>query len=93
MVKVRSLKSALIYIKSLDSGTAISENAIRKLVVSGTVPSIRVGKKYLVNVDYLVNYFEGRLSPEVEQEKTETPEIGGDIRPVPECIKRTKHYR
>ena len=93
MIKIRSLKEALLYIKSLDSDTAISGNAIRMLVVSGKVPSIKVGKKYLVNVDTLVNYFEERLSVNTSddlQKTAEIGEIGDDIRPIPERLKRQK---
>jgi len=94
MVKVRSLKEAMIYIKSLDEKTGISGNAIRMLVVSGKVPSVKIGKKYLVNVDTLMNYFEDKLSGEVEDDLQKDPEpreIGDDIRSIPERLKRQNH--
>lgn len=67
MVKVRSLREALAYIRTLDKDTGISENAIRMLVVSGKVPSVMVGRKYLVNVDTLLAYFEDRLAIDHEE--------------------------
>ncbi len=93
MVKVRSLREALIYIKSLDNDTGISGNAIRMLVVSGKVPSLKIGKKYLVNVDMLLQYFEEKLSVDAAddlQKDAELEAIGDDIKPVPEQLKRQK---
>lgn len=40
-----------------DPETAITEYRIRQLVVSGTVPSTKVGRKYLVTIEALENYF------------------------------------
>jgi hypothetical protein len=91
MIKVRTLSDALGYLKSLDADTAISANAIRMLVVSGTIPSVKAGKKYLINVDTLVNYFEDKLSGNQAgalQRDSETWQIGDDIRQIPERLKR-----
>jgi hypothetical protein len=93
MVKIRSLREALFYIKSLDNDTGISGNAIRMLVVSGKVPSFKVGKKYLVNVDMLLQYFEEKLSVDAGddlQKPADLGEVGDDIRPIPEQLKRQK---
>jgi len=94
MVKVRSLREALIYIKSLDNDTGISGNAIRMLVVSGKVPSVKIGKKYLVNVDMLLNYFEEKLTvveTDLSEKPDESRDIGDDIRSIPERLKRQNH--
>lgn len=91
MVKVRSLREALAYIKSQDNDTGISENAIRVLVVSGKIPSVKVGRKYLVNVDTLLRYFEVRLAAAdetVPQKDDSSKGIGEDIRAIPERLKR-----
>ena len=94
MVKIRSLREALAYIKTLDADTGISENAIRRLVVFGKVPSVKIGKKYLVNVDMLVSYFEDRLSVgETEKIELEVKETGDDIHPIPEQLKPRKAIR
>ena len=93
MVKVRSLREALAYIKSLDKDTGISENAIRKLVISGKVPSVKVGRKYLVNVDTLLSYFENRLSvseSELPHKDDIFGEVGEDMHAIPERLKRQK---
>ena len=91
MIKVRSLREALDYIKSLDEDTAISGNAIRMLVLSGKVPSVKVGKKYLVDVDMILKYFGERLSAvEVKSnpDLSKTNNIEDEIRPIPEQLKR-----
>ena len=54
--RMRTLSEAYEYIKAYDPETAISANYVRCLIVSGTVPRIRCGKKYLVDVDVLIDY-------------------------------------
>ena len=47
MTKYRTINQAFECLKELDADTAITLHALRKLVVSGQIPSMRVGKKYL----------------------------------------------
>lgn len=54
--RMRTLSEAYTYIKEADPDTALSANYIRCLIVSGAVPRIKCGKKYLVNVDLLIDY-------------------------------------
>ena len=62
--------------------------------ISGKVPSVKIGKKYLVNVDTLMNYFEEKLAvDETEKIELEVKEIGDDIHPVPERLKPRKAIR
>lgn len=59
MVKMRTLSETLKYIREADPDTALTANALRRMVVSGQVPSIRAGKKYLVDLDMLFAYLKG----------------------------------
>lgn len=60
MVHTRTIKEAAAYFKELDPGTSLTETAIRRLIRSGDVPCVRVGKKYLVTLEALEDYLQGR---------------------------------
>lgn len=61
MLHPRTIKEAALWFKSHDPGTALTETAIRRLVRSGEVPSVRVGRKYLVNLEALESYLTGTV--------------------------------
>jgi len=50
------MREAYEEIKKADPGTAITMNYIRKLVITGAVPSMRAGSRYLINMDDLESY-------------------------------------
>lgn len=76
MVRMRLMKEAYKEIKEKDPDSAISFNYIRKLIVSGEIPSRRAGKRYLVNMDILENYLENSSEDQVY------PDPHGKIRAV-----------
>ncbi len=47
MVRTRTIKEAAAYFRETDPATSLTETAIRTLLRTGAVPSIRIGKKYL----------------------------------------------
>lgn len=53
---MRGIKQAIEEIKQADPYTALTEPALRRLVISKEIPSVRVGAKYLINMDILNNY-------------------------------------
>ena len=55
-MRYRTIREAAAYFAMKDIFTAITEYRIRQLVVSGAVPSIRAGKKYLVTLEALEDY-------------------------------------
>ncbi len=57
MCKIRSIKQAADYFKELDPDTQITEYTLRKLVSSGTIPSVKSGNKNLVNLDQILEVF------------------------------------
>ena len=57
MPHYRTIRDAAAHYREQDPGTAITENYIRQLVVSGIVPSSRAGKKYLISLEALDDYF------------------------------------
>lgn len=58
MCKIRSIKQAAEYFRQLDPETQITEYTLRKLIADGTIPSIKTGNKYLVNLDQVLSLFE-----------------------------------
>ena len=64
MAKFRTINQAYVCIKALDADTAITLHALRQLVVSGQMPSMRVGKKYLIDLDVLSGLLRAKVSQE-----------------------------
>ena len=61
MPRLRTLHETITYIKKQDPDTAITANAIRRMVICGQIPHIRAGKKYLIDLDVLFDYLKGGL--------------------------------
>ena len=69
-VHSRTIREAAAWFKNRDPGTAITEYRIRQLVVSGTVPSMKVGRKYLVTIEALEEYFNTPTPSKAKQVST-----------------------
>ena len=54
--RMRTLTEAYACIKEADPETAFTANYVRCLIVSGAIPRMKCGKKYLVDVDLLIEY-------------------------------------
>ena len=65
MPKIRTLTEAYEYIKKMDTETAVTPNALRRMVVSGHIPCTKVGKKYLIDLDVLFEYLKGTRPEQV----------------------------
>ena len=61
MPRMRTIDQAAAWLQENDPGTAFTKTALRRLVVSGKLPSVRVGQKYLVNLDTMEDYLLGQL--------------------------------
>jgi len=77
------IKEAYEEIKKADPGTAITMNYVRKLVVSGAVWSIRVGRRYLINMDDLEDYLANPQRQELDRIR-QFQQVGGKIRRIDE---------
>lgn len=60
MARMRSLPKAAEELKMKDPGTCISLCVLRRWVKEKKIPSVRTGKNYLVNMDALETFMEGR---------------------------------
>lgn len=79
MLRIRTLSETLQHIKDLDPDTAITANALRRMVVSGQVPSIKAGKKYLIDLDVLFDFLKGD-KPEDDSNEIDSTWRGLNIR-------------
>lgn len=68
MRTMRTIEQAVAEIRTADPNTALTKTALRRLVVSGAVPSVRVGAKYLLDMAALDSYLAG------EQQVPEKPQ-------------------
>lgn len=60
--RMRTAEGALAILKEEDPGTAVTLRFIRRLIVTGAVPCVPVGRKKLVDVDRLMDYLKGAES-------------------------------
>lgn len=65
--RMRTIDQTVAWLRETDPDTAFTKTALRRLVVSGRLPSVRVGQKYLLNLDTLEDFLQGSASvPMVE---------------------------
>ena len=57
--RIRSIREVARYCREMDPDTQLTEYTIRKLIAGGTIPAVRTGSKYLVNLDQVLAMFCG----------------------------------
>lgn len=57
MKKVRTIESAYKEIHKRDPNSGLSRSYLRKLVVSGEIPSKKSGNRYLITLEDINDYF------------------------------------
>lgn len=60
--RMRTITEAAAEIKEIDPQTAITPYHIRRLCLDGILPTVKAGKKILLNLDTLVEYMENPTS-------------------------------
>lgn len=58
--RMRTAEGALDVIKQQDPDTAVTLRMIRRLINTGALPYVPVGRKKLINVDGLLAYLGGK---------------------------------
>lgn len=58
--RMRTISEAAAWLRETDPNTAFTKTALRRLVVTGQIPSVRVGQKYLINLDTVESFLSGR---------------------------------
>ena len=59
VARMRTLDEAYTELKQLDPNTAVSKYFIRRLALSGKIPTVMCGRKRLLNFDGLLAYLNG----------------------------------
>ena len=59
--RMRTIEQAAAWLTENDPDTAVTKTALRRLVVTGQLPSIRVGQKYLLSLEVLEDYLTGTV--------------------------------
>lgn len=78
--KTRTIDACFDEIKRQDPDTALTRTALRRLVTSGAIPSVRIGRKFLVNTDNVWGFLRGecvRELPAQVQQYGQIRRIGG----------------
>ena len=57
MCRMRSIKDTAKYFRENDPNTEITEFTLRKMISEGTIPAIKTGNKYLINLDAVLERF------------------------------------
>lgn len=59
MDKVRTIKGAIEDIRRQDPATPLTASVLRRWILSGALPAIKSGNKYLINMEVLARFLEG----------------------------------
>lgn len=59
---MRTIDEAAAFLRQADPNTAVTKTALRRLIRSGEIPSVRVGAKYLVDLGVLDEFFGGQTA-------------------------------
>ncbi len=59
--RMRTIDQAVAWLRENDPDCAFTKTALRRLVVTGQCPSVRIGVKYLIDIDRLSDFLRGSL--------------------------------
>ena len=79
--RMRTINEAILEIQEIDPQTAFTQTALRRMIKTGEIPSVKIGAKYLVNLDTLFDYLNNPAPIQSAQIFT-----ANGIRPVKEKI-------
>ena len=57
MCRMRSIRETARIFKEMDPNTQITEKTLRIMIAEGTIPVVKTGVKYLINIDVLLEMF------------------------------------
>lgn len=82
MTRMRRLSELLDYIKQKDPDTALTNYALRRMVLSGAIPHTPAGRRKLINLDILDDLLDNPDKLRERMEKIQQEEQRGKIRRV-----------
>ena len=60
--RMRTIDQAVAWLQEFDPETAFTKTALRRMVTTGELPGVvRIGSKYLVNLDILSDFLRGSI--------------------------------
>lgn len=71
--RMRTVPEASTELKALDEHTALTQCAIRRLVLDGKIKSVKAGRKILINFDDLLEFLRDPGPDEEIEEVTPAP--------------------
>ncbi len=54
--RMRTVHEAAEELRRMDANTGVTEYHIRQLAINNIIPRVKAGKKYLINLDALIEY-------------------------------------
>ena len=75
--RMRTIRACYNLIKQEDPDTGVTINDVRQLAVSGKIPTVKAGNKYLINYDLLCEYLANPTDPRFQSTNKPTPIIQG----------------
>ena len=79
MARLRIALDAYKQVKQDDPGTALTLSALRRIVKVGSIPTVRIGRKSLIDYDLLLQYLH-MGSPKPDSVRSDDM---GEIRKIP----------
>ena len=73
MCRMRSIQETADFFRDMDDRTQITESTLRKMIAEGSIPFVKTGKKYLINLDALLDLFN---TPVNGFQKTKPADVG-----------------
>lgn len=70
--RMRTVQEAAQELKQLDPHTAMTPYHIRRLCLDGVLPTVRAGKKILLNLDTLLEYMQNPTAEKFQPPRTAT---------------------
>jgi hypothetical protein len=69
MARLRTINEAYVHLKQQDPDTGITLHFLRCLAVRGDIPTVKAGRKYLLDIDALSDYLTGRVVPPTREQE------------------------
>lgn len=57
MCRMRSIRETAEFFREMDPDTQITEKTLRLMISEGTIPAVKTGVKYLLNIDLILDMF------------------------------------
>ena len=80
--RMRTISEASQELKALDKNTAITPYFIRQLCLKGVLPTVKAGKKILVNLNDIFDYIEDPTADKFKPRTEAASEKSGMIRRI-----------